>query len=80
MIERRRHPRVAVNEPARLLLPSYAVLNCTIRDLSARGACLEIDANAILSNMFDLVPNHGEPHSCQVRWRSAHRAGVAFQE
>ena len=80
MIERRRHPRVVVNEQARLLSPSYAVLSCTIRDLSAGGACLEIDANAILSNTFDLVPNHGEAHSCRVGWRSANRVGVAFQK
>jgi hypothetical protein len=80
MIERRRLARVVVNERARLLSPSDAVLSCMIRDLSACGACLEIDANSILSDTFDLVPNHGEAHSCRVRWRSANRVGVAFQE
>jgi hypothetical protein len=61
MIERRRHPIIPVNEPARLLSPSYAVLGCTIRDLSAVGARLEIDANPILSDMFDLVPKERQP-------------------
>jgi hypothetical protein len=40
-------------------LPSYTVLSCTIRDLSAAGVRLEVDASAILSAMFDLVPKHG---------------------
>ena len=67
-----------MDKSARLLLPSYTVLSCTIRDLSAAGARLEVDANAILSDMFDLVPKHGASSQLPVDG-SANRVGVVFQ-
>ena len=53
---------------AQTMLPSYTVLSCTIRELFAAAARLEVDANAILSDMFDLVPKHGASSQLPVRW------------
>ena len=57
VIERRRHPRVVVNEQARLLSPSYAVLSCTIRDLSAGGTSPAFGACDVRAHV------HGSPCS-----------------
>jgi hypothetical protein len=80
MQERRRHARVQAKEPARILFSSCSLLACKIRDVSAGGACLEVDIAAVVPDEFDLIPNNSDPHACRVVWRIKDRIGVAFQE
>ncbi len=54
--------------------PSIA---CTVVDLSAGGACLEVDNPEQLPKRFALV--HGRTKkSCLVMWRTRTRVGVYF--
>jgi PilZ domain len=78
MQERRRHVRVRLDEPARIVSLSCSVAACKVRDLSVGGACLDFDTNAVIANQFDLIPDHGEAQTCRVMWRLSDRVGVAF--
>ena len=79
MIERRQYSRIAKAEQARILCNYRSVLACMIRDISAGGACLELDPTIIVPDQFDLIPDQGdEPHACRVVWRVSGRIGVVF--
>ena len=58
MIEGRRHVRVLITAPARLLLDGRHVFDCTVRDLSVGGACLEVTNNNV-PDEFDLMIHGG---------------------
>jgi hypothetical protein len=78
MKERRRYLRFPSGERAKILFP-FSALNCAIRDVSARGACLEVDTAAAIADSFDLIPDHSDAHVCLVMWRVRNRIGVAFR-
>ena len=81
MQERRRSVRTHVFKAAQLIAPDRRkMIGCTVRDLSAGGACLEV-ANAqrmppSLELSFDWFRSF---RRCEVRWRAASRVGVAFK-
>jgi hypothetical protein len=81
MQERRRSARTHVFKAAQLITPGrHKVIGCTVRDLSAGGACLEV-ANAqgmppFLELSLDWFRSF---RRCEVRRRSASRLGVAFK-
>lgn len=57
-----------------------AAIDCTVRNLSAGGACLEVGSPLGVPDTFDLVLDRDHSsHSCRVVWRSEKRIGVAFQ-
>jgi hypothetical protein len=79
MIDRRRYSRILKEERARILCNYRSVLVCIIRDVSAGGACLELDPTLAIPEQFDLIPNTGDnAHACRVVWRVSDRIGVAF--
>lgn len=77
-LDRRLHFRMLADEPARILCNYRSVLVCVIRDMSAGGACLEIDPAAAVPDRFDLIPDGNDPRSCRVVWRFSDRMGVTF--
>ena len=58
-----------------------SVVDCTVRNLSTHGACLELESLAGIPDTFNLVIA-GDPakHACRLMWRTEHRTGVAFDE
>jgi PilZ domain len=52
-------------------------LECTVRNLSETGACLQISTTVGMPASFALFVD-GVRHSCQVVWRTETRLGVAF--
>jgi hypothetical protein len=52
-------------------------LECTVRNLSDSGACLQISTTIGMPGHFDLTVD-GERHSCRIVWRTETRLGVAF--
>jgi PilZ domain-containing protein len=57
-----------------------SVIDCTVRDLSDTGACLELPAGIGFPNSFDLMLGlEGWRRPCTVTWRSRNRIGVAFE-
>jgi PAS domain-containing protein len=58
-----------------------SVVDCTVRNLSSHGACLELESVVGIPDTFSLVLA-GDPtrHACRMMWRTEHRVGVAFDE
>jgi hypothetical protein len=54
-------------------------MDCLIRNLSDKGACLEIDSARVTVDEFDLVilPEYLN-RKCRVAWRTAKRMGIRF--
>jgi hypothetical protein len=76
MMDRRRSPRRATCEAARLVFNYRHVRNCTVCDISDHGACLEVTSTDV-PDTFDLIRNQ-DSHTCDVKWRRFHRLGVEF--
>lgn len=79
--DKRRFARVRpsglVSRTAKILLPKGAPIECTIIDLSAGGACLDLADPDRLPRRFTLL--HGATKkSCLVMWKKFRRIGVQF--
>jgi diguanylate cyclase (GGDEF)-like protein len=56
-----------------------SVLDCTIRNLSPEGACLQVESLVGVPPTFDLLIEGEEaPRPCRLAWQSHDRAGVEF--
>src|SRR6202040_2771983 len=56
-----------------------SVLDCTIRNLSPEGACLQVESLVGVPPAFDLrIDGEQAPRPCRLRWESGPRAGVEF--
>ena len=55
-----------------------AVIDCVVRNLSDRGACLKVESPIGIPDTFDLVLDNAPVRGCRVTWRSATQIGVAF--
>ena len=79
---RRRYARVRpsglVSNAATIIVgPKGQTIGCTIIDLSAGGACLDLPDPDRLPNRFVLV--HGATRkSCLIKWKKFRRIGVQF--
>jgi hypothetical protein len=79
MVETRIAPRYRVNKPAKIDHGGDKI-NCTIRDLSATGAALEIsDVVRLPANFTLIIPEDRLRLPCRVVWRTEYRIGVAFE-
>ena len=82
MLENRRFHRIAPSG----LVPKTGVIfvdlkspatNCNVVDISAGGACIEVQGSDAIPRRFIL--NHGGcKKSCRVVWQKGRRVGVAF--
>lgn len=60
MLERRRHERQASEEPARIVFDEpESTMECTIRDRSDDGACVEVANTRLIPSQFKLVLSSG---------------------
>jgi hypothetical protein len=56
-----------------------SVFDCTVRNLSRTGACLDVPSSIGIPAAFELVIEAvGTALSCRVVWRSDRRIGVQF--
>ncbi len=81
MPEKRRHARIRPSGPsrsARIVVDSKTpAITCTIIDISAGGACLEVSDPAAVPRRFELV--HGASRKkCSTVWKARYRLGVIF--
>ena len=73
------------NEARRILKGAHiafkghgATIDCTVRNLSNRGACLKVENSIGIPDSFDLVLDNASVRSCRVIWRNAMQIGVEF--
>jgi PilZ domain len=76
MEERRKHPRIEINQPA-YVSSGGSVMRCTVRNISAEGAAIDVENPAFVPTQFRLVIAH-EVHECRIAWIQRNRIGVAF--
>jgi hypothetical protein len=79
--ERRRSPRQRVLQGGVISFRQMgATIDCTVRNVSAVGACLLVNSPVGIPDKFELVLNRDRtPHHCRVIWRAANKIGVEFE-
>jgi hypothetical protein len=80
MDERRTTRRMRVLKSGKIIVAEKApAILCTVRNVSASGACLQMDNQFGIPDTFAVVID-GVQHPCRVAWRSSVRMGVAFND
>ena len=81
MDEHRHERRARTLKSAKIIFNQHgSVIDCTVRNLSDVGACLQVDSVVGIPETFDLlIPLDPAVRSCTVRWKSANRLGVSFR-
>ena len=80
MEEKRKHPRTEVNEPA-YISSGGSVMSCTVRNLSAEGAAIDVENPAFVPARFRLVmASDSSVRECRVAWIQRNRIGLTFVE
>ena len=79
MRERRSHIRRTFKGGKLTFNKGLSVLDCVVRDLSAKGAQLELATSVGVPDQFELViaPDRIK-RLCRVTWRSERKVGVSF--
>ncbi len=80
MDERRKSPRQRMFKAGTIAFNRAGGISCTIRNLSANGACLEVASPLGIPDDFILVieSDHSQ-RACHVAWKAEKRIGVAFK-
>jgi PilZ domain len=57
-----------------------STMDCVVRNINERGACVEIDEAARLPESMSLnIPRKGRSFLAKMIWRHANRVGLAFR-
>lgn len=57
-----------------------STMDCVVRNINERGACVEIDQATKLPEKIRLnIPHKGRSFLARMIWRHANRAGLAFR-
>jgi hypothetical protein len=80
--DRRRAQRLRAFKQGKIVFNhGYGTFDCTIRNLSDRGAMLTLSETAGVPDHFELRLEAAHPvRHCVVRWRTAEHIGVAFED
>lgn len=79
MTNKRSAPRQRVLKGAFIILSEKAPrLECTVRNISAAGAALQVSTTVGLPTAFDLVID-GVRRRCHSQWRTDTKIGVLFE-
>ncbi len=77
--DRRTSPRRRVLKTAYIVISDKAPkLECVVRNVSAKGARLEVATTFGIPETFRAIIN-GVPHSCRTVWRTDKILGVQFE-
>jgi hypothetical protein len=78
MEEKRKYPRTEINEPA-YVSSGGSVMSCTVRNISAEGAAIDVENPAFVPARFRLVmASDSSVRECRVAWIQQNRIGVNF--
>ena len=79
-MDRSKYQRYRILKPGAIGLDRWStVVDCTIRNLSGRGAFLALPGSVDLPDGFELlIKPDGLIHSCRVIWRNDEGIGVEF--
>jgi PilZ domain len=80
-MERRRVQRTRVLKAAKSLLMnnSTSLLDCSVRNLTNLGACLQISSPLGIPQQFDVTFDYARTRRpCRVIWQTSKQLGVEF--
>jgi hypothetical protein len=79
-MERRRQPRARTLKSARILFNEHhSVIDCTVRNLSAEGACLNVASAIGIPERFDVIFDADQSiRPCRMVWHKEKQLGVEF--
>jgi len=76
--ERRKYPRTEIDQPA-YVSSGGSVMSCTVRNISAEGAAIDVENPAFVPAHFRLVmASDSSVHECRVAWIQKNRIGLTF--
>ncbi len=80
MTENRNIARRRVLKAGKIAFNQAGIIDCTVRNISETGACLQVASPLGIPESFNLILN-GEPapKPCRVVWRKEKQIGVEFQ-
>lgn len=82
MEERRQGQRTQMARYAKIIVNQQpCLIDCTVRNLTNHGACLEVATSRDIPAEFDLT--FSSSHSCRrchVVWRTKHHVGICFKQ
>jgi hypothetical protein len=79
MEERRASPRARRLKAGKIVLnDGRSVFECSVRNVSATGACLLVGNGFLIPGDFELTLD-GDTRRCDVVWRRPDRMGVSFR-
>ena len=81
MQEKPNIPRTRVSKNAKIISTKHArMVDCTITNVTSRGASLDTAGLIEVPNSFDLTLDGGRTlRACRVIWRRNERLGVVFK-
>jgi hypothetical protein len=78
MEDRRKHPRVEIDEPAYISAGGLS-MRCRLLNMSADGAAVEVPNSAFVPSHFQLMTEKDRViRHCRVIWIKQNRIGIAF--
>jgi hypothetical protein len=78
MEEKRKHPRTEINQPG-YVSSGGSVMSCTVVNVSAEGAAIDVENPAFVPARFRLVMAHDSSvRECRVAWIQQNRIGITF--
>ena len=79
MEERRRVARNRTLKSGKILVHAHtSLIDCTVRNLSPKGALLLVSSLAGIPENFELALEPKQTRQCRVIWRGEDRLGVEF--
>jgi hypothetical protein len=81
MAERRIYPRHRTLKAGKIVFNHhFSVVDCTVRNLSAHGARLDVPSTFGIPDDFDLLVEPDKAmRARRVAWKDEHRLGVTFR-
>jgi hypothetical protein len=81
MAEHRAYPRHRTLKAGKIVFNHrFSVVDCTVRNLSAGGARLDVSSTFGIPDDFDLLVEPDKAmRACRVAWKDEHRLGVTFR-
>jgi hypothetical protein len=79
MEEHRKEPRQRTLKAATIIIAGKLVIDCKVRNLTYKGASLEVGSLVGIPAMFELsIPVDNLTRLCRVRWRKSNQIGISF--
>jgi hypothetical protein len=80
MDDRRKHPRIEIDEPAYVSVGGLS-MRCRLLNMSPEGAAIEVPDPTFVPSQFRLMIEKDRAiRICRVIWIKQNRIGVAFEE